>query len=209
MFLVVLCDTARCFYDAAQFGNPKLHTNSIGYDINQTFTLLFLGLYFIDLFIHVYSCEDILKSKSVFLDIMTISIYIIVLVAEYSLPDYEQITVLRILRGLRIIHAFKVVPLMPSLQVVVEALVNTMRSNIVDALVILFLGLYIMGMICHYLFSKSMGWSTFMDSVMTILVFVYSDGWRVYHDSLLSHGYLEAYIVSPILIIIGNFIIHK
>ena len=130
--MLVLIDTARTFYDSTQFGNPKVNLNSNGYEINQILTLIILGLYGIDWIIQIIACDSVFKSKKLFFDFSIIILYISVVVVEYTIPDYENQAILRLLRGFRILHLFKVIPLIPSLHVVVEALLSTIKSNILS-----------------------------------------------------------------------------
>ncbi|KAI8913208.1 Ion transport protein-domain-containing protein [Gorgonomyces haynaldii] len=207
---LLLLETVRIFYDAYQFGTPSYSKNV--YDTNQILTLVFLGLYIVD-FLLKSTQAGFYKSMRTLLDIFVIAMYVIVIHSENTIPDYENNPWIRCARGLRMMQLLRIVSLFRSLEVVVDALISTMLSGIVDAMVILALTAFIFAVIGHLVFSNdgqyAYGWNSIPESILTILVYMFADGWRDYHNHNLKDGYYSTFFISPILIILLNFVIHN
>jgi hypothetical protein len=118
--------------------------------------------------------------------------------------------------GLRALRAIRIVPHYRQLEVVVNALLNTMKTNVVDVLVLLFLVIFIFGVIGHYMFGEDetklysfYEWNTLGTAFYTLWVYVCADGWVPYQDNLTADGYEGSQLFTISFIFIGNFIISE
>ncbi|TPX70503.1 hypothetical protein CcCBS67573_g06520 [Chytriomyces confervae] len=89
-----------------------------------------------------------------------------------------------------------------SLQVVVEALINTLRNNVLDIAILLLLIMFIFGILEHYLFgsgAKSQSdWGELGNAIRTLFIFVCADGWIPYQDHIMADG------LSPVKEMVGT-----
>ena len=115
--------------------------------------------------------------------------------------------------GLRAIRAVRIVPHFRQLQVAVDALLNTMKTNVVDVLILLFLVIFVFGVVGHYTFGGNPNnqsfedWGTLGNSLYTLWVFVCADGWTPYQDKMSTDGYVGSEVFTALFIFLGNFII--
>ncbi|KAJ1566637.1 Cation channel sperm-associated protein 3 [Cladochytrium tenue] len=132
---------------------------------------------------------------------------------EIAYPNPTNMTSLQVLRGLRVIRAFRAISFIRGLQVVVNALLRTLRRNVLDILILLLLVMFVFGILGHYLFgldaSKSAfdDWGTLGSSIYTLFIYVCADGWWEYQQTLISDGYVGSQAFTAVFIFIGNFII--
>ncbi|KAJ3134861.1 Cation channel sperm-associated protein 3, partial [Physocladia obscura] len=100
-----------------------------------------------------------------------------------------------------------------SLQVVVEALIDTLRKNVLDIIILLLLIMFIFGVLGHYLFATNPenasynNWNTLGEAFMTLFIFVCADGWLPYQETLNQDGFTGSEIFTALFIFLGNFII--
>ncbi len=89
-----------------------------------------------------------------------------------------------------------------------------MKTNVVDVLVLLFLVIFIFGVIGHYMFGEDdtklyafYEWNTLGSAFYTLWVYVCADGWVPYQDNLTADGFEGSQLFTISFIFIGNFII--
>lgn len=90
-----------------------------------------------------------------------------------------NLTFLRVLRALRGLRAFRSVSFIRSLQIIINALITTIKRNVVDLIMLLLLFMFIFGITGHYLFGESNDtpkskelWGTLGSSFHALFVYV-------------------------------------
>lgn len=121
---------------------------------------------------------------------------------------------LRFIRGCRALRAIKLIPHFRQLEVVVNALLNTMKTNVIDVLILLLLAIFVFGVSGHYLYGSGSfigfsfnDWNSLDTSFYTLWVFVCADGWTPYQDRLDKDGWIGSQVFTCLFIFLGNFII--
>jgi cation channel sperm-associated protein 3 len=114
---------------------------------------------------------------------------------------------------LRSFRAFRTISFIRALQVIVSALILTIRKGAVDILILLFLLMFIFGVLGHYLFgldgtaATKANWGTLGDSIYTLWSYVVADNWYPIQESLTSAGFDGSEVYTALFIFVGNFII--
>ncbi|KAI9351468.1 Ion transport protein-domain-containing protein [Obelidium mucronatum] len=180
----------------------------------QHLELIFMSIYLTEFLIKFIARPfGYWKEKYNRLDFIILVMGLVQLIVTYWVPDFEDLAVLRIMRSLRALRAFRGISFMRSLQVVVEALINTLRNNVVDIIILLLLIMFIFGVLGHYLFAgdpsstSHKDWGTLGDSFMTLFIYVCADGWLPYQETLSHDGFVGSELFTAFFIFIGNFII--
>jgi len=147
--------------------------------------LVFLSLYTMDTLLSIY-----VKGASYFtsgyniLDLFVVGIYWTDWISTMVLEFPSTVTALRFIRGLRTLRAFRIITHFRSLQVVVDAFLITMKTTVLDVLVLLLIVIFIFGILGYYLFGNSSkakyssyDWNTIGDAFYTLWVYVCADGY--------------------------------
>ncbi|KAI9337118.1 hypothetical protein DFJ73DRAFT_849377, partial [Zopfochytrium polystomum] len=109
---------------------------------------------------------------------------------EIAYPNVTELSGLKVLRASPFLH---------SLQVVVNALLNTLRRNVLDIILLLALIMFI--------FASHEDWGTFGSSIYTLFIYFCADGWIEYQQRLDHDGFAGSEIFTAAFIFIGNYII--
>ncbi|KAJ3384075.1 Cation channel sperm-associated protein 3 [Entophlyctis sp. JEL0112] len=182
----------------------------------QDLELIFLALYTAEFAAKVYALSArvyFVRDRECNLEFLILALGIVHAILANALPDAQDVTELRILRGLRALRAFRAVSFLRTLKVVVKALLNTLRTNVLDIVVLLLLIMFIFAVLGHYLFATDPGtqsyqdWGTLGSALMTLFVFVCADGWLPYQQTLISDGFVGSQVFTAVFIFVGNFII--
>ncbi|KAI8902598.1 Ion transport protein-domain-containing protein [Globomyces pollinis-pini] len=217
LFALVIIDVSRLLYEADV--TTSNHYNNIdGQSIinaNEIIKLLALTFYIFDLFLRItaYEIKYFQSGYNIF-DLFVVLNMIVVIVFENAYPYFSTYIGLRLLKGLQIVRIFRIIPLIRSLELVVNALIYTMRTSVVDVILLAIMLIFILGIFGHFIFGidNTYGnafndWHTLSNSFFTIWVYICGDGWLKHQDRLRMAGYDGAWFVSIVLIFIGNFII--
>ncbi|KAJ3153714.1 hypothetical protein HK101_001719 [Irineochytrium annulatum] len=183
-------------------------------DILQEVDLVFLAVYLIEFLLKVY-VEPVGYWRNSYnrFDCVILALCIVQWALSNIYVNIENNSLFSVMRGLRALRAFRGISFTRSLQVVVNALLNTLKKNVVDIVVLLVLIMFIFGVLGRYLYGTMPGtnsyedWGTLGSSFMTLFIFVCADGWTKYQTDLTDDGYKGSEIFTVVFIFIGNFII--
>ncbi|KAJ3254567.1 Cation channel sperm-associated protein 3 [Chytriomyces hyalinus] len=174
--------------------------------------LTFLAIYCAEFGVKVASnYRDFWRNKYNRMDTLILVLCLVLQAASTYVPAFEQSDAWRVLLGLKSIRVFRTLTFMRSLQVVVEALINTLRNNVLDIAILLLLIMFIFGVLGHYLFgsgAKSQSdWGELGNAIRTLFIFVCADGWIPYQDRMTADGFGGSQAYTAVFIFLGNFII--
>ncbi|KAJ3262322.1 Cation channel sperm-associated protein 3 [Boothiomyces macroporosus] len=154
------------------------------------------------------------KSLYNIIDIMVIAIYLTSWIIDQTYPYYISNVGIRVIRGLKILRLIRIIPAIRSLELVVNALLYTMRTAVLDVIVLALMIMFCLGVLGHFMFGTDPSrtpaynsWSGLGSSFMTIWVYICGDGWLPYQDQLRLSGYTASEAFSILLIYLGNVII--
>eukprot|EP00842_Homolaphlyctis_polyrhiza_P000058 jgi/Hompol1/1052/HPOL_001162-RA len=201
-------------YETNILASSEASAGSASFMTITIITLLFMSIYLLDAVVRIFSDYTFFNNAYNILDLVVLAIYFSFWISSLAIPTYAMSTGLRILRALRILRIFRIIPSIRSLQVVVDALLGTLATNVVDLLILLTLFVFVSGVIGHFLFgmnkaaaSTYANWGTLPQSLNTLWVYVCADGWTTYQDDLERDGYYGSQAFTIVFICIGNFII--
>ncbi|KAI9209787.1 Ion transport protein-domain-containing protein [Polychytrium aggregatum] len=173
--------------------------------------LVFIGIYLAEFLLKIYSepwsyWANLYNQFDVLVLVLALAQWIVgIFTDQLSIT----LTGLKLVQGLRAIRGLRIVGRIQSLQVVSDALVNTLRNNVADIIVLMLMIMFIFGVMGHYLFSSGVpgDWGSMGSSLLTLWIYVCADGWLPYQEHLSSAGYTGSQAFTVIFIFIGNFII--
>ncbi|KAI8608875.1 Ion transport protein-domain-containing protein [Chytriomyces sp. MP71] len=178
--------------------------------------ILFLGIYTFEFFIKIAAARerwaaDFWRYKYNRLDASVLALCLVLQGCSTFVGGFDSITALRVLRGLKSLRVFRSLSFIRSLQVVVEALLNTLQNNVLDIVVLLLLIMFIFGVLGHYLFGSGehsgSDWNRLDSAIRTLFIYVCADGWLPYHEHLKADGFPGSEVFTGFFIFVGNFII--
>ncbi|KAI8926419.1 Ion transport protein-domain-containing protein [Entophlyctis helioformis] len=214
MFCIVCVDVARIAFEADLLAASESNASTSQFQVMSVLSIVFMSIYVVDIVARIY-CDRYRFWRNVYnmVDLTCVIIYLVHWVVTLTLPTYVNDTALRLLRALRIIRIFRIIPFIRGLQVVVDALLGTLRTNVVDIMILLSLFIFVAGIIGHFLFGTSSyeGYSKhnweLPEAFLTLWIYVCADGWTTYQDNLVRDGYVASELVTIAYIFVGNFII--
>ena len=96
---------------------------------------------------------------------------------------------LRVLRILRTLRALRAISFVPSLQVIVTALITTVRDYMLNLIVVLFLIVFIFGVMGFYLYGQySDKFSNLGESMLALGMLVTLDSWTMIDEGIPKQG---------------------
>ncbi len=211
-------------YEAELLAQSEYILKSPAYVYLQTIKLICFSIYLLEiiLFLSAYLGNFFYDIYNVF-NLFVLIDYIVVWVICHTFPYFSSFVSLRILRGtlsacitpgLQILRIFRLIPLITSLELVVNALLQTLRTSVLDVLFLAFIVIFILGTFGHYSFglvndgSESyLDWNTLPQSFLTVWVFISGDNWLPFQDRLRQAGHESSYFFSVLLMVIGNFMV--
>ncbi|KAJ3108555.1 Cation channel sperm-associated protein 3 [Phlyctochytrium planicorne] len=184
------------------FNAPKIY---------EQLDLCFMTVYLIEFVLKVY-LHPVGYWRNTFnlfdFGIMTLAVSQWIISLNFSNTDMVWF---RIVAAMRVLRVFRLFSFVPSLQVVVSALLNTLRKNVLDIILLLLLIMFIFGVLGHYLFGlvdnvpSNHDWGSLGGAFMTL--FIYGDGWVPYQERLEKDGFGGSEVFTAVFIFIGNFIV--
>ncbi|CAD5117828.1 DgyrCDS6575 [Dimorphilus gyrociliatus] len=139
------------------------------------------------------------------------SYFEIVIVGFLAHKTTVNIEGLKILRAFRTLRTLRTVSFIKGLQVLVRALVDTIKRWLINIILLLLLLMYIFGIMGYYLFGTGEGsdkehWGSISKAMMSLFTYVSVDGWTDIQESMDKKGYKFSRLFTISFIFIGNFI---
>ena len=170
-------------------------------------------------FLAIYTVEFILKiyaeprkywdsAYNVF-DFIVLALSYIQVVMQAAELEESKLGALKVLRSLRTLRTLRTVSFIKGLQVLVTALVDTIRKWVINIIMLLLLLIFLFAIMGYYFFgyqSEDVDWNTLGRAMLTLFSFVTVDGWTELQDKLDERGYYMSRIYTIVFIVIGHFI---
>ncbi|EPZ34646.1 hypothetical protein ROZALSC1DRAFT_27047 [Rozella allomycis CSF55] len=117
---------------------------------------------------------------------------------------------LRVFRALRSLRALRMIGFFRTLQVIVNALLKTLRTNVKDLIFLLLLLMFIFAVMAINFFGQPGGdeynWGSFGGAFAVLMTHVTADSWTDYQDILVQKGFEGCQWFSIIFLYIGHFL---
>ncbi|XP_035714643.1 uncharacterized protein LOC118438444 [Folsomia candida] len=172
---------------------------------------LFLSIYLVEFLLKVYAHPYRYWTSGFNLfdfAILAVSLLnsILVWTKVDNLPALKLLVIFRALRILRGIS------MSVQIQVLITALVETLKTHVLSVLILLFLLMYITAIIAYYFFSPSEGlnhpWGNILKGMLRLFSFVTLDGWTDTSEEFERAGYTHSgRVFCLVCILLGNFLI--
>ncbi|XP_071954234.1 cation channel sperm-associated protein 3-like [Antedon mediterranea] len=172
--------------------------------------------------IYTYTLEFILKiyaepiryfysSYNLFdLFVLVISYMQVILVNVMS--GSTNLSALRILRALRTLRTLRTVSFVKGLQVLVTALLDTIRNSVLNVVLLLFLLMFLFSIMGYYFFgykelqSDKENWGHLGSAMLTLFSHVTADGWTDFQGRLDALGMAGSRFYTILFIFLGHFV---
>ncbi|KAJ3300933.1 Cation channel sperm-associated protein 3 [Kappamyces sp. JEL0829] len=215
VFAVVCVDTIRLLYEADVLAQSEYIAVHPSYYTIQSIKLVCFSFYLWELAVRISADLDLFfRDLYNWVDLFVVCDYAAVWIVAHTFPYFGLYTGLRILRGLQILRVFRLIPLITSLKLVVNALLQTMRTSVMDVLFLTCMSIFILGMLGHYCFGLHddqsgayNDWNTLPKAFLAVWVYICGDNWLPYQDRLREAGYSGSHFFSILLMVVGNFMI--
>ncbi|XP_070544767.1 cation channel sperm-associated protein 3-like [Ptychodera flava] len=174
-----------------------------------------------DIFLAVYTAEFILKiyaepiryfysSYNIF-DFIVLAISYFPTIFSQAGADSSDVDFIRVLRALRALRTLRTVSFIKGLQVLVTALLDTIRKSVVNVVLLLMLMMFLFAIVGYYFFGyKEDGakelWGDLGTAMLTLFAYVTVDGWTDLQQSLDDKGLTGSRIYTIVFIFLGHFI---
>ncbi|KAI9140113.1 Ion transport protein-domain-containing protein [Paraphysoderma sedebokerense] len=180
------------------------------------------GLYLDGIFLSIYTIEFVLKiyvepkrywrSSYNRFDFFVLSItWIQWLLTLFSL-ELGNVAFLKVFKSLRALRSFRSIASIRRLQVIVNALLRTLRKNVLDIIACLVCIMFLFAVMGYYLFGvdelkgDKENWGTLGNAFMSLLLYVTASNWTDPQQSLTQRGFVGSEWFSVVFMFIGNFI---
>ncbi|KAI0236973.1 hypothetical protein LSAT2_012532 [Lamellibrachia satsuma] len=123
----------------------------------------------------------------------------------------SRLSALRVLRALRTLRTLRTVSFIEGLQVLVTALIDTVRAWVINIIALLLLMMFVFAILGYYFFGTSPdgdkeNWGTLGRAMLTLFSYVTADGWTDIQDRLDARNLVYSRIYTMVFIFMGHFI---
>ncbi|KAI9146358.1 Ion transport protein-domain-containing protein [Paraphysoderma sedebokerense] len=169
---------------------------------------IFLSLYSVEFIIKLYADRTkFFRSGYNRFDFAILLISWMQWILAISNVSLGNLTFLRIFRSLRALRSFRSISSVRRLQVIVNALLNTLRKNVIDIIACLILCMFLFAVIGYYMFERDKeNWGSLGNAFMSLLLYVTASNWTNVQESLNNEDYVGSEYFSIAFMLIGNFI---
>ncbi|ODN05838.1 Cation channel sperm-associated protein 3 [Orchesella cincta] len=169
---------------------------------------LFLSIYLTEFMLKIYAHpQGFWRGGFNVFDFIILVISLIKAITGWlSLAEVPILRVLIIVRALRILRG---VSLSIQIQVLVTALVETLKTHVLSVLILLLLLMYISAIIAYYMFGDTIpnSWGNIGNGMLNLFAFVTMDGWTTMVDTFKEKNYIHSgRIFCLVGIVLGNFV---
>lgn len=168
-------------------------------------------------FLSIYTCEFLLKfyadrsaywksAYNIFDFIILALSYIQILLDQLNVGD----NILNVLRLLRALRTLRTISFIEGLQVLVTALIDTIRNSVLNVVILLVLLMLFFGVVGYYIFGyeetgDQARWGDLSTAMLTLFTFITADGWTDIQERL-SEKYPGSQWFTVVFIFLGHFI---
>ncbi|OQV13933.1 putative Cation channel sperm-associated protein 3 [Hypsibius exemplaris] len=170
---------------------------------------IFLAVYTIEFLVKMYVSPTAYFTNgfNLFDFFVLVMSWVDVIVTQTAAGSTSNLSGLRVLRILRTLRALRTISFVPSLQVIVTALMTTVRFYMLNLMVVLFLIMFIFGVMGYYLFGSASRFSSLGESMLSLATLVTLDSWTEVEDDIdASVATLPPKWFCVIFIFVGNYI---
>ena len=123
----------------------------------------------------------------------------------------DRISSLKVFRALRTLRTLRTISFIKGLQVLVTALVHTVRKWVINIVLLLLLIMFLFGIMGYYFFGYTdegdqEHWGTLGDAMMTLFSLVTVDGWTDLQAELDDRDFEYSRVYTITFIVLGHFI---
>ncbi|XP_013402648.1 cation channel sperm-associated protein 3-like [Lingula anatina] len=174
-----------------------------------------------ELFLAVYTIEFIMKlyaepkgywfSSYNLFDFAVLVISYVQIILVLMNAGGSGLAALRILRALRTLRTLRTVSFIRGLQVLVTALLDTIRKSVLNVVGLLLLLMFLFGIMGYYFFgykddADKQNWGSLDKAMLTLFSYVTVDGWTDIQESLDNYNMDGSRIYTIFFIFLGHFI---
>lgn len=190
-------------------------SSSYNFNIFIYLEIICLSVYISEFLVKLY-CEPIRYWRSNYnrFDFVILMILIAQFAGSLTLYSTQEWSLYRALNSMRALISLRVISFIRRLQVVVNALLNTLIHDAIHILMLLFLVMFVFAIVGHYLFGLDSSkrysyseWNTLPSAIYSLWVYVTCVQWHHYHMHLLKDGYIGSELFTATFIFLGSFII--
>ncbi|XP_014669434.1 PREDICTED: cation channel sperm-associated protein 3-like [Priapulus caudatus] len=178
---------------------------------------VFLAIYTVEFILKIYAePKNYWKSSYNLFDVTVLAISWIQMglsqiESDSGGNDDSQWQALRILRVLRTLRTLRTISFIRGLQVLVTALMDTIRTSVINIIMLLLLMMFLFAIMGYYFFgykadSDKEHWGTLGDGMLTLFTFVTVDGWTDLQNALDSKNQTGSRYYTVLFIFLGHFI---
>ena len=125
--------------------------------------------------------------------------------------DDARLGSLKVLRALRTFRTLKTISYVKGLQILVIALIDTVKRWVVNIIMLLLLIMFLFAIMGYYFFGYTddgdkENWGSLGRAMMSLFTLFTADGWTELQAKLDAKGYTNSSIFTILFIILGNFI---
>ncbi|ORZ30665.1 Ion transport protein-domain-containing protein [Catenaria anguillulae PL171] len=174
--------------------------------------LIFLSIYLIEFILKIFiDPRGYWRSAYNKFDFVILVISVVQFALSLLGAGLGNLTFLRVFRSLRALRSFRSISSVRRLQIIVNALLHTLRKSVLDILACLFAFTFIFAVMGYYLFgvdnrTNSDDFSTLGASMLSLMYYITSSGWTDVQTGLTQDGYVGSEFYSIIFMVISNFI---
>ncbi|KAI9183891.1 Cation channel sperm-associated protein 3 [Blastocladiella emersonii ATCC 22665] len=179
---------------------------------SQYTDLLFLGIYTVEFVLKIFvEPRGYWRSGYNKFDFMILAISIAQFVISLLGASLGNLTFLRVFRSLRALRSFRSISSVRRLQIIVNALLLTLRKSVLDIVAVLFAFTFIFAVMGYYLFGSDNkadadDFGTLGASLLSLMYYITSSGWVSVQTNLTAKGYAGSELYSILFMVISNFI---
>jgi len=169
---------------------------------------MFLCIYFGEFLLKIYADRSgYWKNTYNVFDFIILAIsFIQVILHQLNVGD----NILKVLRLLRVLRTLRTISFVEGLQVLVTALIDTMRNSVLNVVILLVLLMVFFGVVGYYIFGyedsgDKARWGDLSTAMLTLFTFVTADGWTDIQKRL-DEKYPGSQWFTVVFIFLGHFI---
>lgn len=133
-------------YEADLLARSEYITINPAYPYIQAIKLVSFSIYSFDLLLRISAkLGSFFSNLYGWIDVIVLIDYMLVWIITQTFPYFSTYTGLRILRGLQMMRIFRLIPLIPSLELVVNALLLTMATSVLDVIYLTLMAVFVLG----------------------------------------------------------------